>query len=59
MLLFTKKRDLIQRVLKAHHLRDHSLTGAYWSGYRGGGSHIDMVYVYVSAFWGAISRNLV
>ena len=25
----------------------------------GGGSHIDMVYVYVPAFWGAFSRNLV
>ena len=25
----------------------------------GGSSHIDMVYVYVPAFWGAISRNLV
>ena len=24
-----------------------------------GGSHIDMVYVYVPAFWGAISWNLV
>ena len=24
-----------------------------------GGSHIDMVYVYVPAFQGAISRNLV
>ena len=24
-----------------------------------GGSRIDMVYVYVPAFWGAISRNLV
>ena len=24
-----------------------------------GGSHIDMVYVYVPAFWGAISHNLV
>ena len=23
----------------------------------GGGFHIDMVYVYVPAFWGAISRN--
>ena len=25
----------------------------------GGGSHIDMVYVYVPAFWGTFSRNLV
>ena len=25
----------------------------------GRGSHIDMVYVYVPAFWGAFSRNLV
>ena len=25
----------------------------------GGGSHIDMVYIYVPAFWGAFSRNLV
>ena len=25
----------------------------------GGGSHIDMVYVYVPAFWGAFSWNLV
>ena len=25
----------------------------------GGGPHIDMVYVYVPAFWGAFSRNLV
>ena len=24
-----------------------------------GGSHIDMVYVYVPAFWGVFSRNLV
>ena len=24
-----------------------------------GGSHIDTVYVYVPAFWGAFSRNLV
>ena len=24
-----------------------------------GGSHIDMVYVYVPAFWGTFSRNLV
>ena len=26
---------------------------------RGGGSHIDMVYVYVPAFWDAILQNLV
>ena len=25
----------------------------------GGGSHIDMVYVYVPAFWGTFSQNLV
>ena len=25
----------------------------------GGGSHIDMEYVYVPAFWGTFSRNLV
>ena len=25
----------------------------------GGGSHINMVYVYVTAFWGTFSRNLV
>ena len=25
----------------------------------GGGSHIDMVYVYVPAFWVTFSRNLV
>ena len=25
----------------------------------GGGSHIDMVYVYVPAFWGPFSQNLV
>ena len=24
-----------------------------------GGPHIDMVYVYVPAFWGAFSQNLV
>ena len=30
-----------------------------WASFTEGGSHIDMVYVYVPAFWGAISRNLV
>ena len=25
----------------------------------GGGSHFDMLYVYVTAFWGAFSRNMV
>ena len=32
-------------------------TGSYPGG--GGDSHIDMVYVYVPAFWGTFSRNLV
>ena len=31
----------------------------YRVGARGGGSYIDMVYVYVPAFWGTFSRNLV
>ena len=25
----------------------------------GGGSHIDMAYIYVASFWGAFSQNLV
>ena len=39
-----------------HHLRLKVDTG---SGPGGGGSHIGMVYVYVPAFWGTFSRNLV